>query len=113
MVVWKASLCNLQKAFENYTTGGSSRMLLPITVTPLCTAISPGTVASQLPPASAAKSTTTDPCFIAASISVVINFGAGFPGMRACDKIRAERSDRGDQTNSSDYDVNFPTLFFE
>jgi len=75
--------------------------------------MSPGTVASQLPPASAAKSTTTDPCFITASISLVINFGAGFPGMRACGEIRAEGGDEGDQTNSGDYDVNLPALFFE
>jgi len=75
--------------------------------------MSPGTVASQLPPASAAKSTTTDPCFITASISLVINFGAGFPGMRACGEIRAESGDEGDQTNSGDYDVNLPALFFE
>jgi len=75
--------------------------------------MSPGTVASQLPPASAAKSTTTDPCFITASISLVINFGAGFPGIRACDEIRAESGNEGDQTNSGNYDVNLPALFFE
>jgi len=57
-------------------------------------------VASQLPPASAARSTTTEPCFIAATILgqfdqqqeaalrspltwFVINFGAGFPGIKA------------------------------
>lgn len=39
-----------------------------MTVTPRCTCIFPGRVASQLPPASAARSTMTDPCFIAATI---------------------------------------------
>ena len=38
---------------------------------------------SQLPPASAAKSTITDPGFMAATISSVINVGAGRPGISA------------------------------
>ena len=46
-------------------------------VTPDCTLSSPGQVPSQFPPASAAKSTITEPCLIAANISLVISFGAG------------------------------------
>jgi len=40
----------------------------PMTVTPLCSTNCPGTVATQLPPFSAARSTTTLPGFKAASI---------------------------------------------
>lgn len=40
----------------------------PMTVTPLCSMSFPGCVATQFPPASAARSTTTDPGFMAASI---------------------------------------------
>ena len=45
--------------------------------------VSPGVVASQLPPASAARSTTTEPCRIDATIARVIRIGAGRPGIRA------------------------------
>ncbi len=37
----------------------------------------------MLPPASAARSTTTEPAFIDSIISLEISFGAGFPGMSA------------------------------
>ena len=55
----------------------------PMIVTPLCTTISSGRVSSQLPPRSAARSTTTDPGCIASTISVVMRIGARFPGMSA------------------------------
>ena len=42
-----------------------------------------GTVRSQLPPRSAARSTTTDPGFIAATMSASQSFGAGRPGISA------------------------------
>ncbi len=42
-----------------------------------------GSVNSQLPPCSAAKSTITLPGFMDATISAVISFGAGLPGMSA------------------------------
>ena len=42
-----------------------------------------GTVTSQFPPCSAAKSTITEPGFISSTISFGHNFGAGIPGMRA------------------------------
>lgn len=76
------------------------RDYLPITVTPLWLISFPGLVATQFPPASAARSTTTEPGFMAASIwelqsmevhvtsilqltSSVISFGAGLPGINA------------------------------
>jgi len=59
-------------------------------------------VVSMLPPASAARSTTTEPAFIDSIISLEISFGAGFPGMsavvimmstsRACMRLRRERA---------------------
>ena len=52
-------------------------------VTPCFTTTCPGCVNSQLPPCSAAMSTMTLPGFIDCTISAVISFGAGFPGMRA------------------------------
>ena len=52
-------------------------------VTPPWVTFSPGTVASQLPPASAARSTTTEPGRISASMSRVMSLGAGRPGMSA------------------------------
>ena len=39
----------------------------------------------MFPPASAARSTTTEPSFIDSTISLDINFGAGLPGIRAVD----------------------------
>ena len=52
-------------------------------VTPLTTTFSPGLVASQLPPCSAARSTITEPSFIEATMSFVMRIGARFPGMSA------------------------------
>ena len=52
-------------------------------VTPWRTTTSPGCVSSQLPPCSAARSTTTLPSRIDATISSVISFGAGLPGISA------------------------------
>ena len=53
-------------------------------VTPLSvTYSSPGWVSMQLPPPRAAMSTMTEPCFIEATISGVMSFGLGLPGMAA------------------------------
>ena len=52
-------------------------------VTPCFTTTLPGTVSSQLPPCSAARSTITLPGFIDRTISAVISFGAGLPGISA------------------------------
>ena len=54
----------------------------PATVTPPVSMVSPGTVASQLPPVSAARSTITLPGFMPATIAAVTIFGAGRPGHR-------------------------------
>ena len=43
----------------------------------------PGLVRSQLPPRSAARSTTTEPGFIASTMSSSQSFGAGRPGISA------------------------------
>ncbi|MNZ98200.1 hypothetical protein D3C78_1174770 [compost metagenome] len=42
-----------------------------------------GTVYSQLPPFCEARSTITLPAFMESTISRVINFGAGLPGINA------------------------------
>lgn len=55
----------------------------PMMVTPCRTTASPGTVSSQLPPCSAAMSTMTLPGFMPCTISAVMSFGAGLPGMSA------------------------------
>ena len=52
-------------------------------VTPCLTTALPGSVSSQLPPCSAAMSTMTLPGFIDCTISAVISFGAGLPGISA------------------------------
>src|SRR5436305_1254861 len=51
----------------------------PTIVTPSRTATSPGTVSSQLPPVSAARSTITDPGRIAATAAAGIRRGAARP----------------------------------
>mmetsp|Transcript_2058 Transcript_2058/g.5705 ORF Transcript_2058/g.5705 Transcript_2058/m.5705 type:complete len:225 (-) Transcript_2058:273-947(-) len=51
-------------------------------VLPCCTTF-PGAVVATLPPASAARSTVTDPGGMASTISWVIRTGAFLPGMRA------------------------------
>ena len=58
--------------------------MYPITFTKLSVVTSfPGWVTSQLPPFSAARSTTTDPGFMSATCSALISFGAGLPGISA------------------------------
>ena len=52
-------------------------------VTPSRTTAWSGTVSSQLPPCSAAMSTITLPGFMLRTISAVISFGAGLPGISA------------------------------
>src|SRR3981189_1682890 len=52
-------------------------------VTPCRTTVSPGTVSSQLPPASPARSTTTLPDRIRRTASAVTSRGAGRPGTTA------------------------------
>ncbi len=47
------------------------------------TTVSPGSVSSQLPPDSPARSTITDPGFIPRTASSVTSFGAGRPGTSA------------------------------
>mmetsp|Transcript_35239 Transcript_35239/g.76446 ORF Transcript_35239/g.76446 Transcript_35239/m.76446 type:complete len:261 (-) Transcript_35239:177-959(-) len=54
-----------------------------MTLTPLWSMTLPGTVTSQLPPASAARSTMTEPGFMDSTISLRIRRGAGLPGIRA------------------------------
>ncbi len=54
-----------------------------MTVTPYCSMTWPGCVSEQLPPASAAMSTITEPWRIDFTMSSVIKTGAGLPGMSA------------------------------
>jgi len=55
----------------------------PITLTPFSTTVSPGSVSSQLPPVSAARSTITEPGAIERTAAAVISSGAGRPGIAA------------------------------
>ena len=59
------------------------RLSVPSIVTPSRTTTSPGSVSSQLPPVSAAMSTSTEPGRMRATISAVMSFGAGRPGTAA------------------------------
>jgi hypothetical protein len=52
--------------------------------------VSPGFVSSQLPPASAARSTITEPGFISATALAGISFGAGRPGTSAVVTITSD-----------------------
>ena len=52
-------------------------------VTPCRVTTLPGSVSSQLPPCSAARSTITLPGFIERTISAVMSLGAGLPGINA------------------------------
>ena len=52
-------------------------------VTPCFSTTFPGSVNSQLPPRSEAKSTTTLPDFIDSIIAAVMSLGAGLPGISA------------------------------
>jgi hypothetical protein len=69
---------------EAYPGNLDGRSVYPMTLTPFgVSKISPFLQYSQLPPFSAARSTMTDPFLIESTISLVINFGAGFPGIKA------------------------------
>lgn len=59
------------------------KSVYPIMVLPSTSTTSPFLVYSQLPPVSAAKSTTTEPLFMESTISLVISLGASFPGIKA------------------------------
>ena len=52
-------------------------------LTPFTTTVSPGLQSSQLPPCSAARSTTTEPGFIPCTMSAVMRIGARRPGISA------------------------------
>src|SRR6185312_1658687 len=59
------------------------RLSSPTMVTPSSVTVSPGRVSSQFPPASAARSTITEPARIPRAASAVMRTGAGRPGMSA------------------------------
>jgi len=60
------------------------KSVYPIILTPLSVVTSLSfSVSSQLPPASAAKSTTTDPGLRILICSLVMSLGAGLPGISA------------------------------
>ena len=59
------------------------RLGSPTMVTPSSVTVSPGRVSSQFPPASAARSTITEPGRIPRAASAVMSTGAGRPGMSA------------------------------
>src|SRR5439155_11803558 len=54
----------------------AGRLVGPSTVTPLTSTSSSGRVYSQLPPAGAARSTTTEPCRMPSTMALVISTGA-------------------------------------
>ena len=56
---------------------------MPTIVTSCSTVVLPGVVSSQLPPASAARSTITEPGRIASTALAGISRGAGRPGISA------------------------------
>src|SRR2546423_575931 len=57
-------------------------------ITPCFVTTLPGSVSSQLPPCSAAMSTMTLPGFIDCTMSAVMSFGAGLPGISAAEMMR-------------------------
>ena len=59
------------------------RFVVPSIVTPPCSTTSPGTVSSQFPPVSAARSTITEPARMRSTALAGISFGAGRPGTAA------------------------------
>ena len=59
------------------------RFVVPSMRTPSTSVITPGSVSSVLPPVSAARSTITEPGFIDRTMSAVMSFGAGRPGIAA------------------------------
>ena len=70
----------LARVERHRATGGSSCRSI---VTPPCSTTSPGTVSSQLPPVSAARSTITEPGRMRSTALAGISFGAGRPGTAA------------------------------
>ena len=61
-------------------------------VTSCLTTVSPGSVSSQLPPASPARSTITEPGFMPSTASAVTSRGAGRPGTSAVVMTTSKRS---------------------
>src|SRR5439155_819334 len=57
------------------------RFVVPSMRTPATSGVTPGSVSSVLPPVSAARSTITEPGFIDRTMSAVMSFGAGRPGI--------------------------------
>mmetsp|Transcript_32280 Transcript_32280/g.81917 ORF Transcript_32280/g.81917 Transcript_32280/m.81917 type:complete len:268 (+) Transcript_32280:504-1307(+) len=73
----------LEKSSEAWAAADCT-MSVPRIVTPFfVTNFSPGTVASQLPPLAAARSTMTLPRFMMSTMYCLMSFGAGLPGMSA------------------------------
>lgn len=85
----------------------------PITVTPSQTVNFPGTVASQLPPASAARSTITEPGFIAATICMQFSQGLHHPWLQQETYLFRDQPGGWLPRNerSCNYDVYIPALF--
>mmetsp|Transcript_3340 Transcript_3340/g.11581 ORF Transcript_3340/g.11581 Transcript_3340/m.11581 type:complete len:308 (-) Transcript_3340:521-1444(-) len=74
----------LPKSVDACAAHLEGRSVYPMHVTPLgVTTTSSFTVVAMLPPASAARSTVTDPRFMPSTCSCRMSFGAGLPGMRA------------------------------
>ena len=82
--------------------------VIPCTTTSPCSTSMPGCDSSQLPPWSAARSTTTEPGFIPSTIAVVTRMGALRPGTAAVVMTTSEAitsfpiSSRWRARNSSD-----------
>src|SRR3989338_11160910 len=72
-----SSFCTLfAYSDEDVVASRDGRSVYPITRTPLGVSTDlPGSVHSQLPPASAPRSTTTDPGFIDSTMALVISLG--------------------------------------
>ena len=68
---------------EIYPATKAGKLVSPTRVTPCLTTVLPGSVSGQLPPCGAARSTMTEPAFMACTISGVTSTGAGRPGMSA------------------------------
>jgi len=66
--------------------------------THLCFTSWPGTVSSQLPPASAARSTTTLPSRMASTMARVMSLGAGLPGISAVVTMMSTSATEGADT---------------
>lgn len=90
-----------------------------VSVPTLCTDSSPGTVVSMFPPASAAKSTTTEPSFMLSTICLVMRMGARLPAQDNANvthlsfgRPRGQERDSGNTGDKScaDDDVHFLAL---